>query len=85
MTQERAIIDAKFVHHLGYTGDIVIAAADETNEGFPCILFEYAYASKFRRFLCEVGIGRRPLIIQLGQVRSEVEIVLDKLQRAVVC
>jgi hypothetical protein len=71
------------MHHARYATDVVVATAYETDQSLPGILPQYSYTSEFGSALLEVGIRRRPLLVQLAQVGREVEIVFDESKSVV--
>lgn len=71
-------MQTELVHHLGDSGDIVVAAANEADERFPAVLSEDAHAGEFGGLFGEVGVGGRPLSVEGGEVRGEVEVVVDE-------
>ena len=70
--------------HLRYSDDVIIAAANEAKDGFPCILLEDSHAREFWSFFLEIGIGCRPLLVQDSEVGLQVQIVIDQCLSIVV-
>lgn len=80
MAEERAVVGAEFVHHLGDADDVVIGRANETNERFPGVLFENSDSCESGRSAGEVCIVGRPFFIELCEVGFQVEVVLDEVE-----
>lgn len=71
----RAVVNTQFFDHLRNTGDVVVAAANEGDEGFPWVLAEDADAGEAGGFFLEVRVLRGPLRVQGREVRGEIEVV----------
>jgi hypothetical protein len=67
---------------LRYPGNVIIAAANESDKRFPWVLPQYAHAGELGGFLLEVCVRRRPLLIQRREPGLEIEIVPDQRRRA---
>ena len=65
-------------YHLGYPYYVVVTATDEANQCLPSILLQYSHACEFWRFLFEIRICGRPLLVQFRQIRSEIEVVVHQ-------
>lgn len=80
---QRTVVGANLVDHLGDTDNIIVGAADEAYKRLPCILLQNAHPGELGCFLCKVAISRRPLCIQPSKVRSQVQVVLDEIKRII--
>lgn len=56
VTEERAVVDAKFVDHLRNADDVVIRGANEAYERFPGVLAQDTDAGEFGGFFGEVCV-----------------------------
>lgn len=52
----RSIVNTEFLDHLRNARYVIIAAADEGDQGFPGVLAEDANPCEFRGFLLEVRV-----------------------------
>lgn len=80
VADEWAIICAQLLHHLRYPSNIVIAAANESDQCFPGILLQDTNSCKFRCLLFEIGIRCCPFFVQLAQIRLQIEVMLNKFE-----
>ena len=55
--------------------DVIVAAADEGDEGFPGVLAQDADAGELGGFFTEVGVLCGPFGVEGGEVGGEVEVV----------
>lgn len=69
----------RVTHHLGYSDDIIVATADESDQRLPGILSQNSDSGEFGSLLLEVEVGRRPLLVQFSQVRLEVQVMPDEV------
>jgi hypothetical protein len=67
----------KDTYHLRYPHNIVIAAANESNQGLPSILSQYSDAGELGSSLLKIGIRRRPLIVKAGKVYTQIEVMAN--------
>lgn len=58
-----SVVRAEFMHHLGYSADVVVRGADEANESFPGILLKDSDACESWSPPSKVGIVGRPLLV----------------------
>jgi len=58
--------------------NVVVGTADEADQGFPRILLQDADAREGGGAAGEVGIGEGPGVVEGGEVRGQVEVVVEE-------
>jgi hypothetical protein len=76
---QRPIMRAQLLYHLGYPRNVVVARTNEANQRLPGILLQNADASELWCPLPEIGIGGGPLFVEVLEVVLEVKVVLDQV------
>ena len=66
-------------HHLRYSNDVVIAAANETEQCLPRILPKYSHSSELRRLALEVLVCQGPSRVQGGEIGVEIQVMPDEV------
>lgn len=72
---EGAVVKAELLDHLRDARNVVVAAADEGDQGFPGVLAKDADAGELGGFFAEVGVLGRPFGVEGGEVGGEVEVM----------
>lgn len=78
MAEEGAPVQAEVSDHLRDARDVVVAAADEGDEGFPGRLVEDADAGEGWGAAPEVGVCGGPVGVEGGEGVVEVEVGLEE-------
>lgn len=83
-SDEGTVVHTELFDHLGNARNVIITATDEGQQRFPGVLAQDADPSELGSFLFEVRVLRRPLRIEICQVRGEVEVVFDQIDGCVI-